>query len=407
MYKLKKLRLVTYLILIFSLTDHVLIAQSNFQEGYYISLENDTIKGLIDNRGEILNSSACIFKPGKSEKAQKFSPDEIVAYRFQDGKYYKSKTINTNDGDQQVFLEFLLDGVVNLYFFRDINDYFYLLETNDGKLLKLEDESKTVFVEGKGNMVLNSNRHINLLKGTFFDCMEIQPQISQTELTHNSLIKLTKNYHNYTCKEEICVVYEKKLPQIKVQVAPLAGFTISNFKIDGGFYSRFTYKTISNASFGFQVHTLLPRVYERISLQLDFLYMDHDIYGSYNGYYELCIKNSKFQPSLAVKYKFPKGKFRPSVAVGVATDYLLKPEFKAIVNNVPGDPSQEHELNYVNLTNQLWGSMLQLGCDYHFLKKSELFFNIKYVPTSGVTAKNNIRTKTLVNTLNFNLGYYL
>lgn len=133
-------------------------SQSDFQEGYYISWENDTVYGLIDNRSETRNSKQCSYKKDVSSDAVKLSPDDILAYRFIDGKYYISKKINTNIGEEQVFVEFLLNGITNLYFYNNYENYLYIIETKEGKLV---------------NLVNENNKHIGMLKSTFADCMEI------------------------------------------------------------------------------------------------------------------------------------------------------------------------------------------------------------------------------------------
>lgn len=66
-----------------------------FRNGYYITLENDTVYGLIDYRGEVRNSQTCVFKMSEVAEPEKFDPSEIQAYRFTDGKFYISKQINT------------------------------------------------------------------------------------------------------------------------------------------------------------------------------------------------------------------------------------------------------------------------------------------------------------------------
>ena len=259
------------------------ISQSNFQAGYYISWENDTVQGLINNRGETGNFRSCTYKKDEISKSTKFSAEEIQAYRFIDDKYYVSKKINTTRGEEQVFVEFLVNGISNLYFFRDPDNYLYLIEDENGNLLELFNEEETIFVEGKGEVSRNTYRHIRMLKLAFANCMEIQPRVEQAQLTHKSLIKLTKDYHSYVCDDEECIVYEKMVPPIKILFAPIVGFTTSNLKFDKGFYSGFTYDQDINLTFGIQINAALPRVNDGISVQLDLLYSNNDFYGLYSS----------------------------------------------------------------------------------------------------------------------------
>lgn len=237
--------------------------------------------------------------------------------------------------------------------------------------------------------------------------MEIQPQVDRALLTHESLIKLTKDYHNYVCEDEMCIIYEKKLPAIKVQLAPIVGITVSTLRFDKDFYSRFSYDQNMNPSFGIQVNTLLPRVYERVSIQLEVLYNNNDFYGIYNEYYELYINNSMLQTSLAIRYNFPKGKIRPSLAVGVVADFLLDIDIHAVVNSNPGNPPHETRLDNINMKSKLFGGVIQLGCNYHIFKNREMFSNLKYSYCVGTDVSGNMPINTIINSLNLNVGVYL
>lgn len=392
---------------IFCLVSLSCFGQSDFQEGYYITLQGDTIHGLIDNRGEIRNSKLCIYQRDESSDEIKFAPDEIKSYRFKDSKYYISKRINTSRGEEQVFVEFLVNGITDLYFFRDPYNYLYAIEYEDGELLELFKKTDTLYIEGRGEVFKESNNHIRLLKATFADCMEIQPQINQVQLTHKSLIKLTKDYHNYVCEDEQCIIYEKQLPAIKIQVAPIVGYTVSNLRFDEGFYSRFSYDQNSNPSFGIQVNAVFPRIFERISYQLEVLYNNNDVYGMYRGYYQLYINNALLQPSLAFKYNSPKGKIRPTFAVGVASNFILNPEINAIINDVPGNPPKEVQLENIYLTTNLFGGFVQIGCNYNLFKNLEMFSNLKYTRCVGGTKSESEYIRTIISSLNVSVGFYL
>ena len=384
------------------------ISQSNFQSGYYITWENDTLRGLINNRGETGNFRSCTYKKDEFSEPAKFSAEEIQAYRFIDDKYYLSKKINTIKGEEQVFVEFLVNGISNLYFFRDPDNYLYLIEDENGNLLELFNEEETIFVEGKGEVSRNSYRHIRMLKLAFANCMEIQPQVERAELSHKSLIKLTKDYHNYVCDYQECIVYEKTVPPIKIQFAPVVGFTTSNQKFDKGFYSDFTYDQDINLAFGIQINAVLPRVNDGISLQLDLLYSNNDFYGIYRDYYELFIDSKMIQSSLALKYNFLSGKIRPSVGIGLAANFLLNTNIQAFVDNIPGSPPQEQDVEEdVHMTSNLFGGMVQLGCNYRIFKNREIFSNIKYTMTSGSSNGGPDKITTIMNSLNLSVGMYL
>ena len=247
-----------------------------------------------------------------------------------------------------------------------------------------------------------------MLKLAFANCMEIQPQVENAQLSHKSLIKLTKDYHNYVCDYQECIVYEKMVPPIKIQYAPIVGITTSNLNFDKGFYSDFTYNQDINFAFGIQINAVLPRVNDGISVQLDVLYSNNDFYGLYRDYYELFIDSKMLQSSLALKYNFLSGKIRPSVGIGLAANFLLNTKIQAFVDNIPGSPPQEQDVEEdVHMTSNLFGGMVQLGCNYRIFKNREMFSNIKYTITSGTSNGSPDKVKTLMNSLNLSVGMYL
>jgi len=384
------------------------ISQSNYQEAFYITWDNDTVHGLINNRAGAGNSLNCLFKKDESSNPVKYSPDDILGYRFADGQYYMSKKINIENKEAQVFVEFLVDGISNLYFYRDLDHYFYIIENENGELLELYKEEVEENIDGKGQVKRDTYRHIRMLKLAFADCMEIQPQVERADLTHKSLIKLTRNYHEYVCQdEEECIVYEKKLSPTKIYFAPIVGINASSLRFDKGFYSLFTYDQNLNLMFGMQVNLVMPRIHERISLQLDLLYGNNDYYGSYNNYYELYINNNLFQTSFLVKYSFPSRKIRPTFAIGILKNFILNLKPIAMVDNVPGSSPEESELDDIYMATNHIGAVAQIGLDYRVLKNRLLFTNLRYTFSGGTERGVPEMVNTTINALNLSLGFYL
>ena len=56
--------------------------QTNPQEGYIITNENDTIRGTIDYLSDIRNMHTCLFKADGEEAYCKYKPGEISGYRL-------------------------------------------------------------------------------------------------------------------------------------------------------------------------------------------------------------------------------------------------------------------------------------------------------------------------------------
>lgn len=384
-------------------------AQTDFRSGYYVTLENDTVFGLLDYRGEVKNSQVCIFKNDNSSEIQKFNPGEIQSYRFTDGKFYVSKTIKTDLEEKTVFLEFLVDGITNLYFLRDINNYKYFLEDKNGKFLELSNETITEEVEGKGEIQRNSNRYIGLLHASFADCKEIQPQINNVNLGHKSLINITKKYHNYVCDTEECIVYEKKVQPAKVRFAPVIKIGVASFHFDKGIFTNYDIDPDFYFGAGMIMSTVFPGLNEKISFEVEVDVNQYNFHGSYEEQnasiketYDLYLDLFSVQPAISAKYTFPTGKIKPNVAVGAYADIFAGINEKIVTEKQHQDTVYTYESYETPITPMVFGGFLQLGCNYE-LSERTFFTNLRLCYSTN----QDQGIKSIIQSVNLNVGMFL
>ena len=70
----------------------VAMAQQNLRDGYVITLQGDTLQGVIDFRTASMNTKRCVFKQNGATEFKTYLPGEIDGYRFiNNGIYYVSK----------------------------------------------------------------------------------------------------------------------------------------------------------------------------------------------------------------------------------------------------------------------------------------------------------------------------
>ncbi|MBQ7419805.1 MAG: hypothetical protein IJV17_03570 [Prevotella sp.] len=111
-----------------------LYAQVNPMQGYIITNENDTIRGVIDYRSDEHNVRECIFQKEGSGEFTVYSPADIKGYRFENnGAFYVTKTVDINKKPLQLFAEYLLKGGVSLYYISTNYVNYYYFEGEDGK----------------------------------------------------------------------------------------------------------------------------------------------------------------------------------------------------------------------------------------------------------------------------------
>ena len=118
-------------------------SQADFRKGFVILNNNDTISGLIRNGSKKENSLKCVFIQNTESDKTIYYPDNIKTYRFTDGKYYVSRKIKSSD-TEKIFLEFLFDGISDLYYYSDNLGDHYLIEKYGTDLKELKNEIKIV-----------------------------------------------------------------------------------------------------------------------------------------------------------------------------------------------------------------------------------------------------------------------
>jgi hypothetical protein len=171
------------------------IAQQSFKKGYIITNSGDTVTGLINLKSDYSNGKECEFKETMEGYPVKYSPRQIKGYRIENDKFYVSREIDLNDVNEKVFLEFLLDGVVDLFFMKDFSNGYYFIE-KDGVLYPMSNDAIEEVKDNDKKYVRNSNQYLGVLTYVFQDANDLASEIPATEFRPASLIKITEKYHN-------------------------------------------------------------------------------------------------------------------------------------------------------------------------------------------------------------------
>ena len=288
-YQPMKKQILIFFLLIISIT---ISAQADFRPGYVIKSVGDTIIGEIDYRSDLRMGEICTFRKNKNEKTIEFLPEDIYGFRFIDSKYFISKKVNL----KTYFLEYLINGKVNIYYLRDSYSDHYYIDKDGEKLIELP-YTKEVRNNGKIDYTYESKQHIGILNYYMNDAPELFEQISKIkEPEHDVLIRIAEKYHNAVCDGRKCIIYEKKLPAFKVNVEFLAGTNLIQNEFTGGVLKRFF-------TYGALAHIWLPRLSERVYFKTGF---ETFAFGN---------ENLIFFP-FQFEYIFPTGIIRPKIALG-------------------------------------------------------------------------------------------
>ena len=404
------MKVVLFILILFNLYD--LEGQTNFRPGYIITNENDTLNGFIDNRGDTRNSKKCDFKQNLNSDSKEFLPLSIKGYRFVDGKCYISKKINFNGEDIQLFLEFLVKGISDLYYYADGANFHYFIALTDGNLRELKNEQKTVFVN---NIPYSheTKEFIGQLRYAFADCPQIYPLINRAVLNDKSLIKITKTYHDYVCNDGKCIIYEKQLPSVKISLAPFVSINGSFLKIKySSIYESVQFKMANYPTIGLLLKASLPRFNEKLSFQASAEIGKTYFYGTginpdNSAFEEVHLHAQILKVKAGLKYTYPKGRIRPTFMIGANALKSVKSDGRKIDEVLRGSTIFTSEVSDVPIPDILVGYHLNIGIDYQLSASLIAFCNLGYDSSSGT--KTNYFSQfysTIINTFNIHAGIY-
>lgn len=269
-----------------------LFAQTDFRPGFVVKKTGDTLYGQIDYRGDLLMSSVCTFKNNASSIEQ-FTPDDLMSYRFIDGKYYTSRLVD----NKSVFLEYLVKGIVSMYYIRDETADRYFIDKVDIPLTELPYDEGIRMVDFK-NYESISNKHIGLLNYFMQDAPDFRERIQRIEKPeHRNLIKLAEDYHKAVCPSGDCITYIKDKSLFKIFPELILGVGRGRRVNDE-----------IKPAFGVIGHIWLPRTSENLYLRTGIWYSPVAVPSYTKNFVKIPVQ---------IEYIYPKGKFRPRVAYGL------------------------------------------------------------------------------------------
>ncbi|HEY4787784.1 MAG TPA: hypothetical protein VIH57_17130 [Bacteroidales bacterium] len=364
-------------------------AQSDYRPGYIIKNGGDKEEGWINFIGNVSNGKHCYFKKDSAGTATEYFPNDLIAYRFTDSKYYVSKKITTEDGEKTLFLECLISGKATIYYSEQGSEVHYYIEKN-GKLVEIDNKEVLVEDENGNTGYKETNRYKGILKYYFSDCPSVFRKVDAAELDKKSLIRLSKDYHEYVCKDEKCIIYEKSFSknEVKLGVDFSYGFGKLNFYYNGYlfFSARSTYQYLLNMF----VQMNLDED-KRYFLQLSIGYnavnfqqsnLDVSNFFSYS-HAKITYKYSLIRTTLSLKHKLNFGKVSPFASLGIPLGLFLVD--KGTLSGNQSTNSNIQSFNRSGFNNELekdrllFGGVGEIGVEFPFLStQKRVFFSIFY-----------------------------
>jgi hypothetical protein len=376
-------------------------AQSDFRPGYVINYQNDTTYGLISYKGNKANAKYCFFKLNPDTEVVKFSPSDIRNYRFTDGKYYVSKNVNTGEKEELIFLEYLINGVIDIYYYRDLDEEHYFADRGDGALIPLKHEIKEVwrpYINNPDEEILyaiDSKEYIETLQNIFIQSPSTVAKVENINLNHKSLIRITRDYHAVVCPDSVCIVYEKKMPKSRVIFGAMIGVNF-DYLHPGNEYAPDMYY-LQNSNFGVSIAPAaglflkfsLPDLNERLFFQFE-LTCSKRYFSSVSSYIDpvpelkyvndITLSQFYLNPSVWIRYEFTEMKVTPSFQFGCFMNYYFINDYTRqadVYYSWGGTYSTKYYDSYPFSKFEV-GPGVGIGISTKINHKRELNFDLKY-----------------------------
>lgn len=339
--------------------------QFNYQKGYIVKHNGDTIHGFIKEKGGIKNSKICIFKETKNGEAVKFFPEDIASFQILGDKLYKSKQIEIKEKKKTVFLEVLLEGETSLYYNWKGKPASYFIETENKALLALPKNYPAP--KTKNNRYkdyTNIDSYKDTLSIVFFDNENTLKQIHLVNYTGKSLSNITKSYVQDQCRTGKCYTYEKDFNLSKPHYGVFTGVRLADVTIKNNTEGILLFPV------GIYYNFPMALINDRLSFQIELVYFKASYPKGHYLYYnkldlELELKSNIISIPLLFKYKLLKSRFSSSIGLGKETSF-------AWGNNI-------ELFKKTGLNAPAGGWFFELGFDYKLSSKMSIFSNIRYI----------------------------
>ncbi len=340
----KKVKYFIFLLIIV-ININICFSKDKFIPGYILTVNGDTLKGEILDRGAIINAQIVVFRENENGKEQYLTPIDISAYFISNGNYYESRIfdfyqqipvktlqLNANTSKESktrsaykiirdtAFLRIVVKGKARLYIYTNkAGREMYFIETPYRGFKHLKDH-KTYSTRKNGAIKFKTKRTIlDTLQFIVSDCkedifLEKRKKVLMTDMInllmdYNSCIdskseiiqprKKTKirfglnvgwNTTNIDAKEEQISQMEKYdfNPGSGYMIGIIADWYFNNLKEKWAIQTEFCYnqKSADPNNYDVLVHYvgrngILEPVYDSIRFKIDAEYIDIGLLGKY------------------------------------------------------------------------------------------------------------------------------
>ena len=388
-----------YIIIFLFIVSTALNAQRNYSQGYIITNDNDSIHGLIDFRTDKMNHEFCRFKKAEKAEEELFYPGDIKRYKFvNEGKYYISHEIEINGIFRNVFLEYLLQGMMNLYYYIDpaTDQDYYFFQNTDGRMIAITKKPDRI----EDLKIKSDQKYKGVISYLFGAYPGVIKDVNKISFDRKYMIEITKEYHDQVCTSgESCIIFENDYRKqfIKFEFSAYAGMQYSSYSFQEEKNLSESMKSLYPV-IGGQINVSNPRWSRWFSLQVDLslsgLKGKNDyIVGTYRyGKYEFDAMMATGR--LGLKYIIPvNNKFRTTIEGGVSCIKLFNTSSTLYTEDrVSGDiVYTQIQEDYILPQSSYLGFNAAVGLNYLTGNEKYFFGRIQYEQCEENNGRGNIK----------------
>lgn len=389
-------------------------SQENWQHGYILKQDGDTVHGQIDYRDWEKNPDKIQFKAQMDGETQSFTALDIRKFGVLSERYtgaiVQSEVSPSGTASLQydpalqikvdtTFLKVLFEGPKSLYYNKNSvgNDNFYIRQDADFELLAYKKYLKSR--EGE-SAITENKRYIGQLTLYLDNCPAIQSKLNSTRYNQKSLVRTFQHYYACIPSE---IVFEYKPEKISTEIGAIAGATISLLKFTGdndvnAHLTRVDFGTSVNFTAGLYFDVILPRNQGKWSINNEMTVTTYKFEGMYEKYKNenewtktyTNISYTYFKINNMLRYKHLVGRafiyanagISNGFAISVTNDKTMESKFYSTEKTDKGkalDETKEWEM----------GLLFGLGAKY-----KQFSFEIRYERGNGMSAYSNLNSPT-------------
>ncbi len=361
-----------------------------------------------------------VFRKLARSEIKEFYPADVKRFRFTNSKYFVSKEVIVNGDKVALFLEFLIDGTVDLYSFDNGISPRFFIQKNDGETQELMIKKQRIRKE-ESSMSVEKFDYMSTLKSIMADSPRFFPAIDKTAFETQSLIMLVKRYNNYVSSSG-SVFYEQQPPDVKITFGPLVSYNSSTLDFNhSAIFEAIDFQNSGYPSIGALMDISLPKSNRTFSFQTSVSLGQSKFYGTGINpikpsiFEEVYYKTLNLKGKLGLKYTYPKGMVRPTLLISGNIIYFLNREGRRVEDNKDNSTIYINE-SYENImAKSVYGYDIEVGIDFHFSKTMVPFISAGYSRSSGNNKGADARIfvtdtskplTTILKTFNINAGIY-